>query len=64
MAELPVQIVEIAKGSGKEEVLADVAERPLDLALCLCAVGLAGPGMEAVMPREVADSDSDRPSFR
>lgn len=53
MAELPVQIVEIAEGSGKEEVLADVTKRPLDLALGLRAVGLAGPGMEAVMPREI-----------
>ena len=33
MAELIVQIIEVAEGPAEEEVLADVAERPFDLAL-------------------------------
>jgi len=32
-AQLLVQVVEIAEAAGEEEVLADVAERTLDLAL-------------------------------
>ena len=48
-----VQVVEIAEGAGQEEVLADVAERPLDLALGLGPVGLAGLGMEAVVAGQI-----------
>jgi hypothetical protein len=50
--ELRVEIVEIAEGAAEEEVLADVAERPLDFALGLGAIGPAGSGQEAVMPAE------------
>ena len=53
MAELTVQIVEIAEGPAEEEVLADVAERPLDLALGLGPIGPAGAGLEAVMAGEI-----------
>nr|CAI0341104.1 hypothetical protein SHINE37_60072 [Rhizobiaceae bacterium] len=38
--ELGVQVVEIAERAGEEEVLADITERPLDLALCLCPIGV------------------------
>jgi len=33
MAELVVEILEIAKDAAEKEVLADIAERPLDLTL-------------------------------
>ena len=49
MGELSVQVVEIAEQAGEEEVLADVAERPLDFPLGLGPVGAAGLRMEAVM---------------
>ena len=49
MPELGVQVVEVAERAGEEEVLADVAERPLDLALGLGPVGPAGLGLEAVV---------------
>ena len=55
--ELRVEILEIAEGAGEEEVLADVAERPLDLALRLGAVRAAGPGLEAVVLRPSASSE-------
>ena len=50
MGELGVQVVEIAERAGEEEVLADIAERPLDLTLGLGPVGAAGLRVEAVMP--------------
>ncbi len=53
VGELGVQIVEIAEGAAEEEVLADVAERPLDLALGLGPVGPAGFRVKAVMAGEV-----------
>jgi len=48
-----LQVVEVAEGTGQEEVLADVAKRPLDLTLCLGSIELASLGMEAVMAREI-----------
>ena len=51
--QLPVQILEIAEGAGQEEVLADVAERPLDLALGLGPVRAAGFRMEAVVAGQI-----------
>jgi hypothetical protein len=51
--ELGVQVVEIAEGSAEEEVLADVAEWPLDLTLGFGPVRPAGFRMKAVMPGEV-----------
>ena len=42
MTELLVEVVEIAERAAEEEVLADVAERPLDLAFGLGPIGPAG----------------------
>ena len=53
VAQLGVEIVEIAEAAGEEEVLADVAERPLDLALGLGPVRPAGLRVEAVVAGEV-----------
>jgi hypothetical protein len=53
MPQLGVQIVEIAERAGEEEVLADIAERPLDLAFGLGPVRAAGLGLEAVMPGKI-----------
>src|SRR5580700_11257145 len=53
MAELIVQIIEVAEGPAEEEVLADVAERPFDLALGLGPIGPAGARLEAVMAGEI-----------
>ena len=44
MIELTVEIVEIAETPGQEEILADVAEGPLDPPLRLGAARAAGPG--------------------
>src|SRR5579862_9905185 len=52
-SELGVQVREIQELAGQEKVLADIAERPLDLALGLGPVRLAGPRVEAVMRGEV-----------
>ena len=52
-AELDVEVVEIAERSTEEEVLANVAERTLDLALGLGTIRPTGPRLEAVMPRKV-----------
>ena len=53
VAQLGVQVVEVLERAGKEEVLADVAVRPLDLALGLGPVGPAGLRVEAVVAGEV-----------
>ena len=53
MGELGVQVVEIAERAGKEEVLADVAERPLHFGLSLGAVGAASLGVEPIMAGKV-----------
>ena len=47
--ELGVEIVEIAEAAAQEEVLADVAERPLHLTFGLGPIGPAGTGEEAVV---------------
>jgi hypothetical protein len=47
--ELVVEVVEVAERRLEKEILADVAERPLDLALGLRAIGPAGPRLEAVV---------------
>jgi hypothetical protein len=60
MTELLIQVVEIAEHAAEEEVLADVAERPLDLALRFGPIGPAGPRLKAVMSGEV-DEGSVRP---
>src|SRR5260370_38754675 len=53
VGELPVQVVEIAEAAGEEAVLADVAERPLDLTLGLGPVRSTGSRMEPMMAGEV-----------
>jgi len=52
-AELSIQIVEIAEGAAEEKILADIAERPLDLPLRFRAIGFAGARPEAVMAGEI-----------
>ena len=49
VAQLGIEVVEIAEVTGQEEVLADIAEGPLDLALRLGPIGPAGFGLEAVV---------------
>ena len=49
IVELRVEVVEAAEGPVEEEVLADVAERSLDLALGLRPVGSAGLGRRSVV---------------
>lgn len=51
--ELAVEVVEVAERAGEEEVLADVAERPLDLALGLGAIRPAGARHGAVVAEQV-----------
>ena len=52
LAELRVQVIEVAEAPGEEEVLADVAEGPLHLALRLGPIRPAGLGQEAVVAGE------------
>src|SRR5215211_2626095 len=56
MPQLSVEIVEVAERASEEEVLAKIAERPLDLALGLGPVRPAGFGLEAVMPGKVDEA--------
>jgi hypothetical protein len=56
MPELSVEIIEVAERTAEEEVLANIAERPLDLALGLGPVRPAGFGLEAVMPGKVDEA--------
>jgi hypothetical protein len=53
MLQLGVQVVEVLERAGEEEVLADVAVRPLHLAFGLGPVGPAGLRMIAVVAGEV-----------
>ena len=47
--ELGIEIVEVAEAAGQEEVLPNVAERPLDFALGFGTIWPAGPRVEAVV---------------
>ncbi len=49
---LRVEIVDIAKGAGGKERVAEVADLPLDFAFLIAAGGRAGPDREMVMPGE------------
>jgi len=51
--QLRIEVVEVAKRSAKEEVLANVAERTLDLALGLGSIGPTGARLEAIVSRQV-----------
>ena len=53
VAQLRVQVVEIAEDAAEKEVLANITKRPLDLALGLGAIGPAGARVKAVMAGEV-----------
>jgi hypothetical protein len=53
MPELGIEVVVVAETSGQEKVLSDIAERPLDFTLGLGAIGLACPGMKAIMTGEI-----------
>src|SRR4051812_3701877 len=55
LPELCVQVLQATERPAEEEVLADVAEGALDLALGLGAVGLAGLGHETVVRRQVQE---------
>jgi hypothetical protein len=49
MAELTFEVVEIAEGAAEEEVLANLSERPLDLA----PDRAVGARLEAIMASEI-----------
>jgi hypothetical protein len=51
--QLHIQVIEIAEGAGEEEVLADIAERSLHLALGLGPIGPAGFRLVAIVPGKV-----------
>jgi len=53
MAELRVEIIEVAERAAEEEVLADVAERPLHFALRFGPIGSTGARLEAVVPGKI-----------
>ena len=53
MAQLHIEVLEVAEVAAEEEILADVAERTLDLALGFRPVGAARLGLEAEVPGEV-----------
>src|SRR5262245_39790955 len=53
MAQLGVQVVEIAEGAGKEEVLADIAIGPLYLSLGFGPIRPAGLGLVAIVPSKI-----------
>jgi len=50
--ELSVEVLEISEAAAQKEVLADIAERPLDLPLRLRPIGPAGARLEAIMLRQ------------
>ena len=51
--ELRVEIVDIAKGPGREERVAEIADLAFDLALLIAARRGTGPDRKVIMPREV-----------
>src|SRR6516225_1120796 len=53
MAQLGVQVVEIAARAGKEEVLADIAIGPLYLSLGFGPIRPAGLGLVAIVPSKI-----------
>src|SRR5207342_3616828 len=56
LAELRVEIIEVAERAAEEEVLADVPERPLHFALGFGPIGSTGTRLEAVVPCEVEEA--------
>src|SRR5215472_12758696 len=55
VAELGIQIVEVAEGATEKEVFAHIAERALYLALRLCPVGRAGLRQKPIMRRQIEE---------
>src|SRR4051794_24463177 len=53
MTQLGIEVIEIVEAAGEEEILADVTERPLHLALRLGAIRTTGLWLEAEMPCQV-----------
>ncbi len=53
ITELGVQVVKVLERSGEEEVLADIAVRPFDLAFGLGPIGSAGLRVEAVVTGKI-----------
>jgi|tagenome__1003787_1003787.scaffolds.fasta_scaffold20380131_1 hypothetical protein len=53
MPKLAIEIVEIPERAAEEEVLADVSERPLDLALRLRPTWAACARLKAIMPSKI-----------
>jgi hypothetical protein len=53
MTQLLVEIRQIAKATREKEVLANIAERPLDFAFGLGPIRPTGSWMEAVMTRDI-----------
>src|SRR6185437_6166551 len=53
LAQLSIQVVEIAERAGEEEILADIAIGSLDLSLCFGPIRTAGLGLETIMSGEV-----------
>jgi len=52
-AELTVQVIAVAEAAAKEEILTDVAERPLNFPLGLRPIGFAGLWQVTVMAGEL-----------
>ena len=52
-AQLLIEVFKIAESATEKEILADIAERPLDFALRLGPIGPAGARLEAVVPGEI-----------
>jgi hypothetical protein len=52
VGELSVEVLEVAEAAAEKEVLADIAERPLDLPLRLGPIGSASARLEAITPRQ------------
>src|SRR5580698_3260179 len=50
--ELNVKVIEVAKAAADKEVLADIAERSLYLALRFGPIGAASAGLKAIMQRQ------------
>jgi len=56
MAQLGIEVVEVAEAAGEEEVFADVTEWPLDFALRFGPIRAAGFRLEAEVPRQVDEA--------
>lgn len=56
--ELAIEVAQAPEAAGQEEVLADIAERPLDLAFGLRPIGAAGSRHRAVVAGSAASEVS------